>query len=97
MDVNTAPREMLLRIPGLGVRNVQRILKSRRHRQITLADLRRMRVALKRARYFIETGDPNPDLRHLDRPDLAARMTSGPPDRQLMLFETQTQASTGEF
>lgn len=97
VDVNTAPREVLLRIPGLGVRNVQRILKSRRHRRITLADLGRMRVALKRARYFIETDDPNPDLRHLDRPDLATRITSGPPNRQLLLFETQTQAATGEF
>lgn len=97
VDVNSASREMLLRIPGLGVRNVQRILKTRRYSRITLADLRRMRVALKRACYFIEVDDPNPDLRHLDQPDLEETIQAKPRERQLLLFETQAQAASGEF
>src|SRR5689334_3494371 len=39
VDVNTASREMLLRVPGLGVRNVKRILATRRQRTIRFADL----------------------------------------------------------
>jgi putative DNA modification/repair radical SAM protein len=97
VDVNTAPREMLLRVPGLGVRNVQRILKSRRYGRITLADLQRMRVALNRARYFIEADDPNPDLHHLDRADLDEALRPKRDDCQLLLFETRSEAATGEF
>jgi predicted DNA-binding helix-hairpin-helix protein len=97
VDVNTAPREMLLRVPGLGVRNVQRILKSRRYGRVTLADLRRMRVALKRARYFIETADVNPNLSYLERSDLSRVLTPDRQNRQLLLFETQTQTVSGEF
>ena len=97
VDVNTAPREMLLRVPGLGVRNVQRIVKSRRYARITLADLRRMRVALKRARFFIEADDSNPDLCHLDRADLDTMLKPRRQDRQLLLFETHAEAATGEL
>jgi predicted DNA-binding helix-hairpin-helix protein len=39
--LNKAPREMLLRIPGLGVRNVDRILRIRRWHTIRLDDLAR--------------------------------------------------------
>jgi predicted DNA-binding helix-hairpin-helix protein len=88
---------MLLRVPGLGVRNVQRILKSRRYGRVTLADLRRMRVALKRARYFIETADANPNLRYLERSDLSRVLAPDRRNRQLLLFETQTQTVSGEF
>src|SRR5690606_9872662 len=42
VDVNTAPREMLLRVPGLGTRNVARILASRRHARLRVDDLARL-------------------------------------------------------
>jgi hypothetical protein len=38
VDVNRAPREALLRVPGLGVRNVERILSARRYARLRLAD-----------------------------------------------------------
>jgi predicted DNA-binding helix-hairpin-helix protein len=38
VDVNAAPRELLLRVPGLGARSVQRILERRRHRRLRLDD-----------------------------------------------------------
>lgn len=53
VDVNTAPREMLLRVPGLGVRSVDRILAIRRNRTLDLDDLARLRLPLARIRPFI--------------------------------------------
>ncbi len=52
-EVNTAPLEMLLRVPGIGARGAQKILNARRYTKLTLEHLRKMRIALKRARHFI--------------------------------------------
>jgi putative DNA modification/repair radical SAM protein len=60
VDVNTAERHQLLRIPGLGVRAVNRILSSRRHRRLRFEDLRSLGAGLKRARHFIVTADYTP-------------------------------------
>jgi putative DNA modification/repair radical SAM protein len=57
VDVNTADRHRLLRIPGLGVRVVNRIVSSRRHRRLRFEDLRALGAVLKRARHFIVTAD----------------------------------------
>lgn len=62
VDVNAAPRETMLRIPGLGVRNVDRILQIRRWHRLTLADLTRLRVPLGKVLPFIVTADHIPKL-----------------------------------
>jgi putative DNA modification/repair radical SAM protein len=95
VDVNRADREMLLRVPGIGVRNVARILSLRRQQSIRLKDLRRLRVALKRAQPFIVTADYNPAVFQLDRGDLKER--TQPAARQLWLFDPQLAAQTGEL
>ena len=46
VDLNRAPREMLLRVPGLCVRNVDRILGMRHWHRLTLADLTKLRVSV---------------------------------------------------
>ncbi len=61
-DLNRAPREQLLRVPGLGVRNVDRILSIRRWSKITLADLTRLRAPVKKMLPFIETTDHTPTI-----------------------------------
>jgi putative DNA modification/repair radical SAM protein len=71
LDINSASREELLRVPGLGVRNVGRILMSRRVRQLRLDDLVRLNVPLKKAKPFIVLPDHRP-VRLLDRADLRA-------------------------
>jgi putative DNA modification/repair radical SAM protein len=60
VDVNTASREQLLRVPGLGARVVDRIVSSRRHRRLRYADLTRMGASLKKARHFILAVDHRP-------------------------------------
>ena len=95
VDLNTASREMLLRIPGIGARNVQRLLTVRRHHRLRLIDLVRLRIALKRARPFIVTADHNPANRLIDRIDLPSTFKAD--SRQLMLFEATAGAQTGEL
>ena len=60
VDVNTAEREALLRVPGLGVRVVKRILSTRRTRRLRYADLEAMGARLSNARFFIVTADYRP-------------------------------------
>ncbi|HZH02421.1 MAG TPA: putative DNA modification/repair radical SAM protein, partial [Myxococcaceae bacterium] len=60
VDVNRAPKELLLRVPGLGARTVERVLKMRRWQQVSLADLARMRVSLDKVRPFVITRDHRP-------------------------------------
>ena len=75
VDVNRAPRERLLRVPGLGARNVERILAARRHCAIRLEDLARLRVPLGKVRPFLVTADHQPGGL-LDASDLRRLLTS---------------------
>ena len=102
VDVNTAPRELLLRVPGLGVKNVDRIVSARRHARVTMEDLARLRVPLGRAAPFLVARSVDEALRHasarlLDRIDLAARVKKA---EQLSLFNVEhvaPSAVTGEL
>jgi putative DNA modification/repair radical SAM protein len=62
VDLHTAPREILLRIPGLGVRNVDRLIQVRRWHRVTLHDLARLRVPIKKIMPFVITADHRPTL-----------------------------------
>jgi predicted DNA-binding helix-hairpin-helix protein len=83
VDVNRAPKEQLLRIPGLGTKAVARILTSRRWRAMTLADVARLTVSIAKVRPFIITSDWCPTLL-TDRSDL--RSLVKPKTKQLELF-----------
>jgi putative DNA modification/repair radical SAM protein len=85
LDVNRVSRSLLLRVPGIGVRNVDRILKIRRFKRLRLEDLVRLRVNFSRAKYFVTTADHNRDARILDRLDLRERLVRPAVD-QLPLF-----------
>jgi predicted DNA-binding helix-hairpin-helix protein len=83
VDVNRAPKEALLRVPGLGVRAVQRIIASRRHRSMRLDDVAKLTVSISKVRPFIVTADWRP-LLLTDRADL--RTLLAPRTEQLELF-----------
>jgi len=53
VEANTASREELLRVPGIGTVSARRILYARRARQLELEDLRKLGVVMKRAQYFV--------------------------------------------
>ena len=53
VEVNTAPYEMLLRVPGIGVRGAKSIVRARKRSTLCEPELRKLGIAYKRARYFI--------------------------------------------
>ena len=53
VEINRAPLEVLLRVPGIGVKSAQRIVAARRSANLTFHDLKKIGVVLKRALYFI--------------------------------------------
>jgi putative DNA modification/repair radical SAM protein len=53
VEVNSAAHEQLMRVPGIGATAAWRIVNARRYGPLDFADLKRMRIVLKRARHFI--------------------------------------------
>ena len=86
VDIQHADYEMILRVPGIGVKSAQLIVSGRRFGKIRLEQLKKMGVVLKRAKYFIYHPDTPASLRRLSpemvRPLLLPRPKSG----QLDLF-----------
>ncbi len=103
VEVNRADYEVLLRVPGIGVRSARRILVARRHARLGELELKKLGVVLKRAKYFLTAGGRYLGGIRLDGPRLVERLLEPPrrPARldQLELFATATDASalTGEL
>jgi predicted DNA-binding helix-hairpin-helix protein len=74
---------MLLRVPGLGARAVDKIVVARRHTTLRLEDVGRLTSGLRRARPFLIAADHHP-RGDLDRQDLRKRLVEKP--AQLSLF-----------
>lgn len=97
VEINTASREKLLRVPGIGVKSAMRILAARRCANLTFADLKKMGVVLKRAVYFITCGgrmmypvrlDEDYIVRNLtDKKDRIKFGSDGMTYRQMSLFD----------
>ena len=85
VDLNRAPREMLLRVPGLGVKAVERLLLARRGRRLRSDDLTRLHVPLKKVMAFVQLADHRPG-RALEAADFAAQFRPAPV--QASLFST---------
>lgn len=73
VDVNKAPKELLWRVPGVGVRNAGRILAARRYCRLHVADLKRLRVNLGKCLPFLIAADHVPRAGQLDSEALLAR------------------------
>jgi putative DNA modification/repair radical SAM protein len=84
VDLNTAPKERLLRVPGLGTRNVGRILMARRHARLRLDDLARLRAPIKKLLPFVQVLDHHPRGLLDDPGKLRTRLA--PPPKQASLF-----------
>ncbi|MGL5677458.1 MAG: putative DNA modification/repair radical SAM protein [Cellulosilyticaceae bacterium] len=112
LEVNTAPFEMLIRVPGIGVSGAKKILSARRLTTLTFQDLKKLRIVLKRAQYFILCGGKYNSPVAYDDVLIRQALTpafdlSGPTvsHTQLSLFDTHTppvvddfpSALTGEF
>lgn len=106
-EINTAPYEMLLRIPGIGVKSAWRIDQARKTTNLRFEDLKRMKVTLRKAVHFITCGgkyfgrsdNPNVLRGYLigsrGREEISGQMTLT--DAARCLSESQSLARTGEL
>ncbi|MGB7843102.1 MAG: putative DNA modification/repair radical SAM protein [Salinimicrobium sp.] len=53
VDVNTAEKQLLLRIPGVGLKSVNKILQARKFRNLNIEHLKKLGIAMNRAKYFL--------------------------------------------
>jgi len=83
VDINRADREALLRVPGLGVKAVNRIIAARRHGRLRYADLSRLVQSVRKIAPFIVTGDWTPGGM-LDAVDLRQRLAPAPEQLSLI-------------
>ena len=95
VDLNKAPRDLLLRVPGLGTKSVERILKVRRWHKLRLDDLTRLHVSPKKVLPFVIVADYNSANLAIDRDDLDQRYRAG--SRQLELFKPEPSVLTGQL
>lgn len=93
VDLNRADKSELLRVPGLGIRNVRRIVAMRRWHRVRLDDLARLRVPLGRALPFVVLADHSPGAL-TDALDLRRRVLRRD---QLDLFAVERSAVSGEI
>ena len=101
VDVNTADYEMLLRVPGLGVKSAMLIVNARRYGRLTSYDLKKIGVVMKKAKYFItchELASPLPgtmlSINEL-RPERLRAMLVSPQERKLAEKEQQLTIDFG--
>lgn len=86
LDVNRAEPALLARIPGIGLRSVQRLVALRRERRIRYDDLIQLRCVLDKARPFIVTSDYRPAQAELRSGLLRARLSEPPAPVQMGLW-----------
>ena len=72
VDINRADKSLLARIPGIGMQSVAKILNARQFRRLNWEHLKRIGIAINRARYFIVC-----DSRHWEYRDLPAEKIKG--------------------
>jgi predicted DNA-binding helix-hairpin-helix protein len=82
LDLNTADRERMLRVPGLGVRSVDKMLEVRRFKALRLEDVRRLTKGIEKLKPFIVTADWTPGAL-TDAADLRERMAPAPEQQSL--------------
>lgn len=85
VDINRASKEMLIRVPGLGVISAERIIQSRRFRRLRYADLKKCRLSVKKIAPFIQTADYSPSAKLLEAEHLK-NLFLPPAAAQLSLF-----------
>lgn len=93
VNINAAPKEMILRVPGIGTKSTGKILMARKFQKLTLEHLQKMGVAVNRAKYFVEFESENIFNRLIDEQNLRKILLSSmkskfqnPFPQQLSLF-----------
>jgi putative DNA modification/repair radical SAM protein len=95
IEINRASKEELIRIPGIGVRGAFKILKARRFKRLDFADLKALKISMKRAQYFITCEREFQREIALYPENIRAALTKPEPTKQPTLFDVS--GITGEL
>jgi putative DNA modification/repair radical SAM protein len=95
LEINTIDYEMLIRIPGIGIRGAKKILKARRFKTLSFEDLKKLRISIKRAKYFITCGGRYQKDVKFYQENIKNALLETPKPKQLSLFDFS--AITGEI
>jgi predicted DNA-binding helix-hairpin-helix protein len=94
VEVNTADYEMLLRVPGIGPRSAAKIVKARREKKLTHYNLKKMRIVLKRANFFITCNGKYPAAVPFESAVIYNRLAEKE-NQQLSLFSDSAGSDQG--
>ena len=107
LEINTAPYEMILRVPGIGVKSAWKIVQARKIATLRYEDLQKMKVVLRRAAHFITCNgkyygcgeNPSVVKSHLLSPAFAQKDSYqiSLTDAALLLSETKQSALSGQL
>lgn len=93
VNINTATKEMILRIPGVGTKSTNKILQARRFQKLNLEHLKKIGVAVNRAKFFVEFESQNIFTKYIDDQNFRKIILNGmkskfqnPFSEQLTLF-----------
>lgn len=93
VNINTASKEMILRVPGIGTISANKIVMARRFQKLNLDHLKKMGVAVNRAKYFVEFNSQNVFNQFIDEKNFRQILLNGmktkwqnPFSQQLSLF-----------
>ena len=78
VDINKADYELILRVPGIGVKSARLIITSRRYGRLTTEHLRKIGVVLKRAKYFITCNELPSFTIHETKPEVLRQLFIAP-------------------
>jgi len=95
--IQNAPLEMILRVPGIGVKSAHKIVHARRFQNLTMEHLKKIGISINRAKYFISVSNENTHLKFLNALNLKEIILSDtkskfekPFDNQLSLLNDTT-------
>lgn len=95
MEINKASKEELLRIPGIGMRSVIKILKARRYKKLDFCDLKQLKISIKKAQYFITCKGKYQKMIPMYKDTIKTAYLSPPKIQQPTLFDVS--GITGEL
>lgn len=97
VEVNRASYEMILRVPGIGVKSAQRIVRARRTGNLDFTALKKIGVVLKRALYFITCNDRMMYPTKLEEDYIVRNLTADAKERRQLAGDGMTYRQLSLF
>lgn len=97
VEINRAPYEMILRVPGIGVKSAMRIVNARRTASLDFTSLKKIGVVLKRALYFITCNGKMMYRTKLEEDYIVRNLTADAKDRQQFAADGMTYRQLSLF